>query len=154
MPNRKRQVKQETRVSKIVCSNTDGLLKETELTGRGSSKDMRNTSLVSLPSVGQSRRDSTLKKSARKSSLNSKGNFATYVPVVGKTGKPLMPCLPVRARELMQKGKAIGKWKVGIFYIQLLDREDGVVQDIAGVTWSEPAKPPPFSATCIPPLSW
>jgi len=51
-----------------------------------------------------------------------------YVPVVGCTGKPLMPCHPQRARELMMKGKAQPCWMLGrIFYIQLTEREDGVV---------------------------
>ena len=50
-----------------------------------------------------------------------------YVPVVGKTGKPLMPCHPQRARELMEKGKAKPRWMMNsIFYIQLTEREDGV----------------------------
>jgi len=54
-----------------------------------------------------------------------------YVPVVGKTGKPLMPCHPARARELVRRGRALRRFNRGIFYIQLLDRADGVTQDIA-----------------------
>ena len=54
-----------------------------------------------------------------------------YVPVVGKTGKALMPCHPARARELVKKGRAIKRFNRGIFYIQLLDREDGEVQEVA-----------------------
>ena len=65
--------------------------------------------------------------------MNGGGNPVQYVPVVGKNGKPLMPCLPVRARELMQKGKATGKWKVGIFYLKLTEREDGTVQQAVGI---------------------
>ncbi len=42
------------------------------------------------------------------------------VPVISKSGKPLMPCKPAKARKLLQSGKAIKKWsKLGIFYIQL-----------------------------------
>jgi hypothetical protein len=42
------------------------------------------------------------------------------VPVVDKTGRPLMPCLAVRARKLLDNGKAVGAWnKLGIFYIRL-----------------------------------
>jgi len=44
----------------------------------------------------------------------------TRVPVVDKAGKPLMPCLAVRARKLLDTGKAVGAWnKLGIFYIRL-----------------------------------
>ncbi len=51
-----------------------------------------------------------------------------YVPVVSCTGKPLMPCHPQRARELMDKGKAKPRWWFGsLFYIQLTERADGVV---------------------------
>jgi len=51
-----------------------------------------------------------------------------YVPVVGCAGKPLMPCHPQRARELMEKGKAKPRWMLGsIFYIQLTERDDGEV---------------------------
>jgi hypothetical protein len=54
-----------------------------------------------------------------------------YVPVVGKTGKPLMPCHPARARELVRKGKAVRRFNRGIFYIRLTQREDGIVQSVA-----------------------
>lgn len=57
---------------------------------------------------------------------------SNYVPVVSKTGKPLMPCHPQRARELMEKGKAQPRWILGsIFYIQLIEREDGEVDPVA-----------------------
>jgi len=54
-----------------------------------------------------------------------------YVPVVGSTGKPLMPCHAARARELVRKGRAVRRFKKGLFYIQLLDRAGGGTQDIA-----------------------
>jgi hypothetical protein len=54
-----------------------------------------------------------------------------FVPVVGKSGKPLMPCHPARARELVRKGKAVRRFKAGIFYLQLTEREDGEVQKVA-----------------------
>ncbi len=54
-----------------------------------------------------------------------------YVPVVSSTGKPLMPCHPARARQLMKKGRAIRGLDRGIFYVKLLDREDGDVQPVA-----------------------
>ena len=56
---------------------------------------------------------------------------ARWVPVVSKTGKPLMPCHPARARKLVAKGKAVKKFKHQFFYLQLTEREDGDVQDVA-----------------------
>jgi hypothetical protein len=42
------------------------------------------------------------------------------VPVISKSGKPLMPCKPAKARKLLVSGKAEKKWsKLGIFYIRL-----------------------------------
>lgn len=54
-----------------------------------------------------------------------------YVPVVSSTGKPLMPCHPARARELVRKGRAARRFRGGLFYIQLLDRADGDVEPVA-----------------------
>lgn len=54
-----------------------------------------------------------------------------YVPVVSAIGKPLMPCHAARARELLRKGQAIRGFDRGLFYIRLLDREDGETQPIA-----------------------
>ncbi len=54
-----------------------------------------------------------------------------WVPVVSKTGKPLMPCSPRRARKLLEKGKAVKRWYRGFFYIKLTEREDGEVQEVA-----------------------
>ena len=54
-----------------------------------------------------------------------------WVPVVSKTGKPLMPSSPRRARKLLEKGKAVKRWYRGFFYIKLTEREDGEVQDVA-----------------------
>ena len=43
------------------------------------------------------------------------------IPVVGKDGKPLTPCIPTKARKLIEGGVAEKKWnKLGIFYIQML----------------------------------
>lgn len=53
-----------------------------------------------------------------------------WVPVVSSTGKPLMPCHPARARKLITKGRAESKRLKDFYYIRLLDREDGEVQDI------------------------
>ena len=54
-----------------------------------------------------------------------------YVAVVSKTGKPLMPCHPARARELVRKGRAVRRFNRGIFYIRLVDRGDGDTQEVA-----------------------
>ena len=54
-----------------------------------------------------------------------------YVPVVSSTGKPLMPCHPARARQLVREGKAVRRFDHGLFYIRLTQREDGDVQPIA-----------------------
>src|SRR5260221_6346174 len=54
-----------------------------------------------------------------------------YVPVRGSTGKPLMPTTNKKADKLIEKGRAIGVFDRGIFYIRLLDREDGYTQPIA-----------------------
>jgi hypothetical protein len=54
-----------------------------------------------------------------------------YVPVVSSAGKSLMPCHPARANELIRKGKALRRFRKGLFYIKLTEREDGDVQPIA-----------------------
>ncbi len=41
-----------------------------------------------------------------------------------------MPCHPARARELVRKGRAIRRFNRGVFYIRLLDREDGDIQEV------------------------
>jgi 5-methylcytosine-specific restriction endonuclease McrA len=60
------------------------------------------------------------------------GNGPTYPPrvfVLARHGKPLMPCHPYRARELIRKGRAVVHGYEP-YTIRLLDREDGVVQPI------------------------
>ena len=42
-----------------------------------------------------------------------------------------MPCSNYRANELIKKGKALRRFKSGLFYIKLTEREDGEVQPIA-----------------------
>ncbi len=53
------------------------------------------------------------------------------VPVVSSTGKPLMPTSNWRANKLIASGRALRRFKAGIFYIQLTDSTDGNVQDVA-----------------------
>jgi hypothetical protein len=52
------------------------------------------------------------------------------VPVVGRTGIPLDPCHPARARQLVRKKKAVRRFLAGIFYIQLTQRENGVTHPV------------------------
>lgn len=54
-----------------------------------------------------------------------------YVPVIGSTGKQLMPTSNKKADKLIAKGRAVRRFDRGLFYIQLLDREDGYTQPIA-----------------------
>jgi hypothetical protein len=54
-----------------------------------------------------------------------------FVPVIGSGGKPLMPCHPARARELVRSGRAVRRHDRGLFYIRLVDRADGATQPIA-----------------------
>ena len=129
MPIRNKQVKRETRVVKI--SRKAGRLKTTELSACGKAKDVGNASLVSNLSDSQPRRESTLRDSEKNPLVTGKVTSPVlWIPVVSKTGKPLMPTRPKRARELMKKGKAIPKWKTGIFYLQLTERKDGDVQKV------------------------
>jgi len=134
MPTRNSRVKQETRVAKVKQSrkSLDGRLKATELSTRGRVKDVAGASLARNLSDSQSRRESTLGNPAKASLVVGKVTSPVlWVPVVSKTGKPLMPTRPKRARELLKKGKAIPRWKAGTFYIQLTKREDGEVQKVA-----------------------
>ncbi len=52
-----------------------------------------------------------------------------YALVVSKTNKPLMPCHPARARELLKKGKAVVLRRYP-FTIKLTNRSEGNVQSI------------------------
>jgi hypothetical protein len=53
-----------------------------------------------------------------------------FVPVLDKNGKPLMPCHPARARELLDKSRAVVRHLKGVFYIKLLNKKGGETQDI------------------------
>lgn len=105
-----------------------GRLKATEPTGRGSPEDVTGAPLACNPSVGQSRSG---KLPSCPKDKSRRGSNAVYVPVVSSIGKPLSPCHPARARELVRKGKAVRRFRKQVFYIQLTEREDGVVQETA-----------------------
>ena len=54
-----------------------------------------------------------------------------YVPVVSKSKTPLMPCHPARARELVREGRAVRRFKAGMYYIEMTNRVEGEVQPVA-----------------------
>src|SRR5258708_1745543 len=54
-----------------------------------------------------------------------------FVPVISSTGKALMPTDNKKADKLIERGRAIRGFDRGIFYIKLLDRENGYTQPIA-----------------------
>ena len=54
-----------------------------------------------------------------------------YVPVISKTGTPLMPTTNSNANKLLARGKAVRRFDRGLFYIKLTEREDGYTQQIA-----------------------
>ena len=59
------------------------------------------------------------------------GSLCLWVPVVSSTGKPLMPCHPARAAQLVKAGKAKRRFKAGLFYILLTQRVSGDTQPVA-----------------------
>src|SRR4051812_27976254 len=54
-----------------------------------------------------------------------------FVPVMSASGKRLMPTTNHTADRLIAKGRAIRRFDRGLFYIVLLDREDGYTQPVA-----------------------
>jgi len=118
MPIPKRRVKQETRVVKIDASG--GRPKTTEQTGCGNPKDTRSAAQASSPSVCQSRRAKLSVADQGLQPKNQKRNGKNkYVPVRSKDGKALMPAKESRVRRWLETGKAIKRWKKGIFYVHL-----------------------------------
>jgi hypothetical protein len=101
-------------------------LKETELTNHGRLNDITGASQAGIPSVSQSRREKLSQKCENEKVTSS----SIRVPVVSATGTPLMPCTQVRANQLIKNGKAIRRFKTGIFYIKLIERESGNVQKV------------------------
>lgn len=121
MPTVKAQVKQETSLEEF----QGGRSNSTESSARGRAKHATDASLVCSLCDGQRRREKLPALGLRG------GGNSMYVPVVSSTGKPLMPCHPARARELVQRSNAIRRFSKGIFYIRLLERKDGDTQSIA-----------------------
>ena len=130
VPISKQQVKRETRVPKIFGRKRkpapNGHLKETELAVRGRTNDIQDASQVLFPSADQSRRE----KLSSQEENEKVTSPSMRVPVVSATGTPLMPCTQVRANQLIDSGKAIRRFKQGIFYIKLSQRENGSIQKV------------------------
>jgi len=105
------------------------LKKTTEPTARGRATDTGDASQVFSPSVGQSRREK-LHVSPEKARHSLRSNPSVWVPVISSTGIPLMPCRQAYARALIKSGRAKRRWFKGIFSIKLLDRAEGIVQQI------------------------
>jgi hypothetical protein len=82
----------------------------TESTARGRASDMQGAPLALLPSVDQCRRG--VQTAARQT-------YSIAVPVVDRTGKPLMPTTPSRARRWIKDGEATPFFKRGIFCVRL-----------------------------------
>lgn len=59
------------------------------------------------------------------------GRHCLWVPVVSSTGQPLMPCHPARAAQLVKAGKALRRFKAGLFYLRLTQRAEGATQPVA-----------------------
>jgi hypothetical protein len=133
MPNLvHKQVKSMTRVSGLPARKSRKI-KETESSSCGKEKYISNVSLVGNPYDDQSRREQLSKLSKGNLDWKVTSKFVTkiYVPVISCTGVPLMPCSPRRAKELMRKYKAKKQWRYGIFYIKLLERDIGNIQEIS-----------------------
>jgi hypothetical protein len=96
-------------------------LKATKQVGYGSLNDTTDASLV--------RSQSSCEQRSEKLPLQG-GGVTQFVPVVSKTGKVLMPTTPCRAKQLIKEGKAKKQFRNGIFFIKLIDRENGEIQQI------------------------
>jgi hypothetical protein len=125
----------ETRVAKIMITTIEkpvkvdhGCLKAIEPTIRCRTKDIKDASQVLFPSVGQSRREQLPVADSSKKKLPRTG--LVMVPTLSVLGKPLMPCHPARARELIKQGRAVRRWYKGIFSIKLKKRVEGNTQQI------------------------
>ena len=122
MPSRNEQVKRETSLAKVPKK---GRLKAIEPAAHGSAKDVSGASLArTSPSANGEGINSPLRGRRRVTA-------PFLVPVQDASGKPLMPCHPARARELVRKGRAVRRFDHGIFFVRLIDREGGGIQPIA-----------------------
>jgi hypothetical protein len=106
----------------------NGRLKTTEPIACGRAQDIEDASQVLFPSIGQSRWEQLPIAYSEKKKFSRKGSV--MVPTLSFIGKPLMPCHPARARELIKQGRAIKRWYKGIYSIKMLDRIEGSTQQI------------------------
>ena len=127
MPIRKLEVKIKTRVDKIKRCKTLDHSKSTERTGCGKPKHTGGAAQASSLCVRQSRRATN--PSVARQRETEKVTSLSFIPVLTKNGKVIMPCSPARARQLLRNGRAKPRHCKGIFYI-LIDREGGSVQSI------------------------
>jgi len=103
-----------------------GRLKTTEPVARSRVRDTEGASLALSPSIGQSRREQLPELPAKVAQRAA----PVMVPVLSVDGKPLMPCHPARARELVKKKGAKERWYQGIYAIQLIHKNEGVLQNL------------------------
>lgn len=106
----------------------NGHLKTTEPIARSRAQDTEDASQVLSPSIGQSRWEKLPNANSEKKKLSRNGSV--MVPTLSFIGKPLMPCHPARARELIKQGRAIKRWYKGIYSIKMLDRVEGETQQV------------------------
>ena len=93
----------------------------TELSECGSSKDVRDATLIPNLSDSQCRR---VVKTLRR--------LIMFVPVVDSNQNPLMPTTPSRAKKWIKSGKATPFWKKGVFCVRLNQEPSARnMQDIA-----------------------
>jgi len=128
MPKQKKQVKNKTSLNKIKRCKPFGRSKSTELSTRGSVKNIENAPQVLFPFDNQQRRGLNL-ESLDSSGLNAKSKV--FVPVVGLDGRPLMPTKASRARKMLENGRAIPFFIKGFFVIKMVVKTGKKVQPIA-----------------------
>lgn len=109
---------------KINVINNNGRLKSSEANTGGAVNDMQDASLVLLPSLAQSRSE---KLPASEQGLTQRNRM---VPVISMEGMPLMPSKASRVRRWIKNGKAIERWRKGIFYVQLTTETGDKKQNI------------------------
>lgn len=111
MPSLKRQVKRETRVAKVSCEAARRQLNGLPVVGK--------TMPEVLPKPPASRPVSPDGVYKRVAGPGLQHKTSVFVPVVDRTGKPIMPTIPSRARRWIKTGKATLFWKKGVFCVRL-----------------------------------
>ena len=109
---RNERVKRETSVGEVSKEAARTKLNALPVAGKRTSRVLHQPSA----SPGVSREVGNCRESK---DSREPGNGRLYVPVVNQAGRPLMPCRPERARELVRKGRAARRFSRGVFYIRL-----------------------------------